>query len=124
MRKVFKWNNHELYYSALDAEVSQKFVSAFNETYDKMMAYENENVGEDSLLSFDGIRIECGMINDFFDKVFGEGTAEKLFDGRNELEEHVLAMKKLKNLHYRQGEDYAKNAKNLFLPVKPNEPVD
>lgn len=48
------------------------------------------------------IREECKVINEFFDNVFGEGISIKLFNGKNNLMEHVKAFEdivqeKLKN---------------------------
>lgn len=39
----------------------------------------------------DSIRIQCTVINDFFDAVFGQGTSDKLFKGRNNLKDHMEA---------------------------------
>ena len=33
----------------------------------------------------EGIRETCGIVKDFFDEVFGEGTSEKLFKGKDNL---------------------------------------
>lgn len=35
------------------------------------------------------IRKECKILNEFFDEVFGEGISEKLFKGKNDLQEHM-----------------------------------
>ena len=35
------------------------------------------------------IRKECEIINNFLDEVFGEGIAEKVFKGKNDLQEHM-----------------------------------
>ena len=37
------------------------------------------------------IREECNIIDRFFDNVFGEGIAEKLFNGKKNLNEHLKA---------------------------------
>lgn len=39
----------------------------------------------------DSFRIQCSIINDFFDAVFGAGTSEKLFHGKNNLKDHMEA---------------------------------
>lgn len=39
----------------------------------------------------ESIRIQCGIIDKFFDNMFGEGTAQKLFNGRANLRIHMEA---------------------------------
>ena len=39
----------------------------------------------------EGIRQECKILKDFLDYVFGEGTSEKAFKGKNSLKECVKA---------------------------------
>ena len=37
------------------------------------------------------IRFECEIIDNFFNEVFGDGIAEKIFKGKKNLEEHIKA---------------------------------
>lgn len=39
----------------------------------------------------DALRIQCGIINDFFDAVFGQGTADEIFGARNNIRDHMEA---------------------------------
>ena len=39
----------------------------------------------------DQMRYQCKLINEFFDSVFGEGTADNLFHGKNNLGDHMEA---------------------------------
>lgn len=39
----------------------------------------------------EGIRIQCRIVDDFFDAVFGMGTADRLFHGKTNLREHMEA---------------------------------
>ena len=39
----------------------------------------------------EGIRIQCRIVDDFFDAVFGMGTADRLFHGKANLREHMEA---------------------------------
>ena len=45
----------------------------------------------------EAIRKECGIINNFIDEVFGEGIAEKVFKGKNDLQEHMELFKDVMN---------------------------
>ena len=51
---------------------------------------EEAEAGEKEELSLpESIRKECQIINDFLDETFGEGIAQKLFKGKNDLQEHM-----------------------------------
>ena len=50
----------------------------------------------------EAIREECKIINDFFDEVFGEGISEKLFNGKNDLKEHIDLFKDIIDEKVRQ----------------------
>ncbi len=39
----------------------------------------------------DSIRYQCGVVNDFFNALFGDGTAEKIFKGKNNIKDHMEA---------------------------------
>lgn len=57
----------------------------FNERYEKAIKRIEEGMKEhefDKLSMSDGIRIQCTYIFEFFDEVFGEGTAKAVFGER------------------------------------------
>lgn len=68
---------------------------------DQMEVYERENrrVAEDikeptqykDKSTADAFRIQCGIVDQFFDAVFGEGTAERIFRGNANLLDHMEA---------------------------------
>ncbi len=39
----------------------------------------------------DSLRFQCKIVNEFFDNVFGYGTAERLFHGKNNIKNHMEA---------------------------------
>lgn len=39
----------------------------------------------------DSIRFQCKVVNDFFDTMFGHGTAEKIFRGKSNIKDHMEA---------------------------------
>lgn len=39
----------------------------------------------------DAIRIQCGIVDKFFDNVFGTGTARRIFKGKNNIKDHMEA---------------------------------
>lgn len=68
---------------------------------DELDVYERENqkVAEkikeptqyEGKTTAEALKIQCGIVNDFFDAVFGEGTAEKIFKGKNNIKDHMEA---------------------------------
>ena len=73
---------------------------------DELERYEGENlkVEEDfnkldykSMSNADALRAQCRIINVFFDNLFGEGTAEKLFHGKSNIKDHLNAFAAITN---------------------------
>jgi len=80
-------NGVELEVEYFDADWMERFEKAL-EVYGKK--------GQD-MKSFEGSTAEgyrklCAITNEFFDSVFGDGTAEQLFHGKNDLMEHLKAV--------------------------------
>ena len=61
------------------------------------------------------IREECNIIDTFFDNVFGEGTSEKLFNGKKNLNEHIKAFEDIVNKKIEQQRDL-QNTLNRYQP--------
>lgn len=68
---------------------------------DLLEAYERENqkVAEDikeptqyeGKSTADSLRIQCRIVDNFFDAIFGPGTAKKLFKGKANIRDHMEA---------------------------------
>lgn len=68
---------------------------------DQLEAYERENqkVAEDikeptqyeGKSAADSLRIQCRIVDNFFDALFGAGTAQKLFKGKANIRDHMEA---------------------------------
>lgn len=69
-----------------------------------------------SLSYSDAIREECKIIDNFFDKVFGEGAAQKIFKGKMNLNEHIFAFKDIVDEKVKKQQEF----KNLIGRYKPN----
>lgn len=80
----------------LGVELKYDFLDA-----DQLEAYERENLKVKERIkeptqyegksTADALRIQCRIINDFFDTVFGIGTAQKLFKGKANIRDHMEA---------------------------------
>lgn len=65
------------------------------EVYDRENSKVAVNINEptqyEGKSSADAIRIQCRIVDDFFDAVFGSGTAQKLFKGKTNIRDHMEA---------------------------------
>ena len=74
-------NGTELELNLLDADVLDKYTELNREITQKIQ----EPTQYQGITVADGLRKQCRYIEEFFDKLFGAGTAEKLFGGGNDL---------------------------------------
>lgn len=72
---MLKICGQELELDLFDADVMDKFEKANNTVVKRA----EECKKNPNLSGTEGIRTMCGVVNDFFDEVFGAGTSEKLF---------------------------------------------
>ena len=82
----------EVNFDFLDADDIEKLENATKKVVEKTEEYKNKQ-----LSMSEDIRVECGIINEFLDEVFGEGTSEKLFNGKNNLKEHINVFEDIMN---------------------------
>ena len=62
------------------------------------------------------IREECNIIDRFFDNVFGNGIAEKLFNGKKNLNEHIKAFEDI----VKEKIEQQKGLQNTLDRYQPN----
>lgn len=82
--------------NVLGVELEYDFLDA-----DQLEVYERENrrVADDikepsqyeGKSTADSIRLQCRIVDRFFDAVFGEGTARKIFRGKSNIRDHMEA---------------------------------
>ena len=80
-------NNVELEADFLDADFMERYEAAAAE----MQTRANSAREIKWVRSSDAMKEICAYINEFFDSVFGTGTAEKIFGGKNNVGEHFDA---------------------------------
>lgn len=79
-----KLKDIEVEFSFTDADCIERLEKA-----SKRVKEETEKYKKQEMDLSKAIRKECEIINNFLDEVFGEGIAEKVFKGKNDLQEHM-----------------------------------
>lgn len=86
-------NGVELEIDFTDADFIEKVEEACKEVFNKA-----EELKQDKKLSLaEGIRQECKILKDFLDYVLGDGTSEKLFKGKDSLNQCLKAFEDIIN---------------------------
>ena len=75
---MLKICGQELELDLFDADTMEIYEKSLN----KVVKRTKEAAKHTELSNAEGIRETCGIVKDFFDEVFGDGTAEKLFKGK------------------------------------------
>ena len=77
----------ELELNLFDADVLEVYEKENQRVVERIQ----DNSQYDGKTTAESIRYQCGVVNDFFDALFGEGTAEKIFKGKSDIKEHMEA---------------------------------
>ena len=77
-----KINGVELEVNFLDADFMEKIENCCRKVSEQA---EKSKTELKNLTLSQQIKAECKIIKDFFDELFGEGTSEKIFQGKNDL---------------------------------------
>jgi len=89
--------NTEIDFDFLDADNAEKF-----ENEARKVKEQCEIKGKENMKYSQVIREECNIIDNFFNNVFGIGTAEKIFKGKKNLNEHIKAFEDIINYKIEQ----------------------
>lgn len=71
----------------LDADELEKYEAENQRVVDRLADGE-QFAGKSTA---DSLRIQCHIVNDFFDNLFGPGTAQSLFKGKSNIKDHMEA---------------------------------
>lgn len=75
----------------MDADFMEKFESSMIKMRDSAQAKKRETFPTAAA----NYRAQCEVVNTCFDEIFGAGTAQKLFDGKMNVMEHLKAIEKV-----------------------------
>lgn len=101
----------EVEFDFLDADDAEKFEKEAQKLLDKC----DEEAKKSYSLS-ETLKVQCKIIEDFFDNVFGEGISEKIFKKKNNLKEHLEVYEDV--IKGRQEEE--EEIRNKFGRYQPN----
>lgn len=106
-----KIRNIEFDFNFFDADDFEKFERELIVVKEKCQKEEIKNLKVSEV-----IKKECKIIKDFFDNVFGEGTAFKIFGEKNNLQDCISAYEDIVNEKIKQQQDL----QNTFDKYSPN----
>ena len=112
MSKI-EFNGIELELDLMDADVMEKFEDGLAKTAEDVKE-KSQYAGKKNA---ECMRIQCGHVNRFFDSVFGPGTADKLFEKKNNLEDHMTAFGKAANM-VGQVQERTKEITSQYAPER------
>ena len=84
-----------------DADILERIENGSKEIYQKA----EELKGNKDLSPAEGIRQECKILKDFLDYVLGDGTSEKLFKGKDSLNQCLSAYEDIINARKTQYDE-------------------
>nr|DAR36292.1 MAG TPA: hypothetical protein [Caudoviricetes sp.] len=101
----------EVDFNFLDADDAERF-----EKEAERVKQECEIKGKKEMTYSQTIREECKVIDNFFDNVFGKGISFKMFQGKNNLEDHINAFEDI----VKEKMEQQKGLQNTFDRYQPN----
>lgn len=109
---MFIWNGEKFAFNIMDADMMKKFNDASKEMWKELGEYEEKDA-KDGTIGPEGVASESEIVSKFFDAVFGEGSADKIFTAKHDLTERTKAIKKLYSIKDSQLADHKKRVSEL-----------
>lgn len=97
---MLKINNVELEFDLLDSDIAEKFEKAI-----KNLQRKERNKNVKGLNMAQVIRLECHLIFDFFNELFGAGTDKKIFGNKTNYRECEKAFEEVVLYAEKQSQD-------------------
>lgn len=102
----------EVEFDFLDADDVEKFENEAKKVVEKC---KNKNI--EQMSHADALREECNIIEDFFRGIFNNETVEKMFKGKKNLADHIMAFEDIVNMKNEKQQDLQR----VFDRYKPRE---
>ena len=115
-----KWKDIEVNFSFSDADDLERLENSAKKVKEKASEYEKKELSVS-----EAIREECKIINEFFDEVFGSGISKQLFNGKNDLKEHIDLFEDIINEKTKQTTAFQNMYNNIeyntkYIPNREN----
>ena len=101
----------EVDFDFYDADDVEKFENEAQKVLDRCDEEAQKNYS-----ASESIKIQCKIVEDFFNAVFGEGISDKIFKKKNNLKEHLIIYEEV--IKERRLED--NEMRNVFGRYQPN----
>ncbi len=94
----------ELEYDFLDADLLEKYEKENQKLADTI----KDPQKYEGLSTADSIRVQCKIVDEFFDALFGKGTADQLFHGKAHIGHHMEAFGQMAEAAKNSSQDFAR----------------
>lgn len=108
-------NNVELELNLFDADVLDRYETLLKRVKDEVQE-KDQYVG---LTGSQAIKLQCGHVNRFFDDLFGTGTSDRLFKGKNDLRDHLAVFAQVADMQ-NQGKEELNGIMDKYMPERLN----
>ena len=108
-----KIGNIDVDFSFTDADDIEKFEKALAVVKEKSAEYQRKQ-----LKMSEALRLECDIIDEFFDTTFGEGISQKLFNGKKDLQKHMELFKDITDAKNETTRSFQNLYDNLEIRTK------
>lgn len=108
-----KIGNIDVDFSFTDADDIERFEKALVVVKDKSAEYQRKQ-----LKMSEALRLECDIIDEFFDTVFGEGISKKLFNGKKDLQKRMELFKDITDAKNEATKSFQSLYDNLEVKIK------
>jgi len=99
----------EIDFDFLDADNVEKFENEAKKVVEKSKIEQKEITYSQAL------KMECEIVEDFIDNVFGKGVSKKIFKGKKNLKEHIEVFQEIADEKNNAQQDL-QNLYNQYLP--------
>ncbi len=114
---TYKFNNFETEIDNTDVDFLEKYLTEMSKLGEAAKEMDAATENGDAVASF---RIGCEAVDRLFNSLFGEGSAEKMFDGKRSFNEHLRTVTELRKTVDDYSEITAINTEIRTLTGQPN----
>ena len=108
---IVKINEVELEVNVLSPNFMERYENAFDSMNER---FDETKKNAQNIRESEGLRQSCEIINEFFDNIFGDGTAKRIFPGEMDLGASFDAMEAVVDETIRQRHDL-NNRSNRYM---------